>query len=142
MLISGGCHCGNIGFTLRWVGEPVAIPARACACTFCTKHGGVWTSCPGGTLEISERDPKLVSRYAFGTETAEFHVCARCGVVPLVTSLIDGQLFAVVSVNALQDVDPALIQRAAAPADFDGEIEHERLARRRRNWIAQVSYSD
>ena len=50
MLIAGRCHCGNIAFALDWVPEPTLVPARACTCTFCVKHGGVWTSCPAGTL--------------------------------------------------------------------------------------------
>ena len=81
-------------------------------------------------------DPALVSKYMFGTETAEFHICSRCGIVPLVTSSIDGRLHAVVSVNAFDDVDPSLVQRASA--SFDGETEQSRLARRKRNWIADV----
>ena len=44
MLITGRCHCGNISFALDWQPEPTDIPARACSCSFCTKHGGVWTS--------------------------------------------------------------------------------------------------
>jgi hypothetical protein len=62
----------------------------------------------------------------------------RCGVVPVVTSLIDGHLYAVVSVNAFEDVDPSLLRRA--PASFDGEGTESRLARRKRNWIANVAY--
>jgi len=41
MLIEGSCHCGNIAFALDWQPEPAQITARACACSFCTKHGGV-----------------------------------------------------------------------------------------------------
>lgn len=137
MLISGKCHCGNISFALRWEPEPSAIPARACTCSFCVKHGGVWTSCPTGSLKVNVNEPALVAKYSFGTKTADFHVCMRCGVVPVVTSRIDGALYAVVSVNALEGVDPALIQRAAA-ASFDGEGEADRLARRKRNWIGNV----
>jgi hypothetical protein len=37
------------------------------------KHGGVWTSCPAGSLRATVRQVSLVSRYAFGTKTAEFH---------------------------------------------------------------------
>jgi hypothetical protein len=136
MLISGRCHCGNISFTLVWRLEPAEIPARACGCTFCRKHGGVWTSCPGGSLKITVADPARASRYKFGTGTAEFHVCASCGVVPVVTSRIDGRLYAVVNVNTFEGVDPALLRHAAA--DFDGESEADRLARRKRNWIGQV----
>lgn len=77
-----------------------------------------------------------MSRYSFGTKTAEFHVCAMCGVVPVVTSRIEGRLYAVVSVNAFQNVDPSLLRRAQA--SFDGEGEGARLARRARNWIPSV----
>ncbi|HTP95310.1 MAG TPA: hypothetical protein VMK05_05635 [Burkholderiales bacterium] len=140
MLISGSCHCGNISFKLAWEPEPVEIPARACGCSFCTKHGGVWTSCPTGSLEVQVREPALVPRYRFGTETAEFHICTRCGVVPVVTSRIAGRLYAVVSVNAFENVDPSLLRRA--PASFDGESEEVRLARRVRGWIPNVEFAE
>ncbi len=136
MRISGSCHCGNITFSLDWRPEPAEIPARACSCSFCLKHGGLWTSCPTGSLRITIRQPALVSRYSFGTRTAEFQVCSSCGVVPVVTSRIDGRLYAVVSVNAFQNIDPALLKRAAAT--YDGESESARLARRKLNWIADV----
>jgi len=83
-------------------------------------------------------DPLLVSRYAFGTKTADFHVCSRCGVVPVVTSKIGGRLYAVVSVNAFEGVNPALLSRA--PASFDGEGRDDRLSRRKRNWIPDVEF--
>ena len=138
MLIRGKCHCGNISFSLTWEPDPTEIPARACTCSFCIKHGGVWTSHPGGALKVVVKDPSLVSNYSFGTRTAEFHTCARCGIVPVVTSRIDGRLYAVVSVNAFEDVDPSLLRRAAA--SFDGEGNESRLERRQRNWIANVEY--
>jgi hypothetical protein len=138
MLINGKCHCGNISFTLAWEPEPAAIPARACTCSFCVKHGGVWTSCPAGSLKVSVQEPALVSKYSFGTRTADFHVCSKCGIVPLATSTIDGHLYAVVSVNAFEGVAPSLLQRASAT--FDAETEETRLARRKRNWIANVSF--
>jgi hypothetical protein len=58
--------------------------------------------------------------------------------VPVVTSQIDGRLYAVVSVNAFEGVDPTRIWRA--PASFDGEGTDSRLARRKRNWIADVEF--
>ena len=139
MLISGRCHCGNIAFTLDWKPEPTEIPARACTCSFCTKHGGVWTSCPTGSLKVTVKQPSRASSYAFGTKTAQFHVCADCGVVPVVTSRIDDQLYAVVNVNAFEGVDPALLRRTSST--FDGESEVERLSRRKRNWIADVEFA-
>jgi hypothetical protein len=83
-------------------------------------------------------DPALVSRYAFGTGNAAFQVCARCGIVPVVTGLIDGTLYAVVNVNSFEGVDPSLIRRESA--NFDNEDEAARLARWKRNWISNVEY--
>jgi hypothetical protein len=139
MQIQGRCHCGNLSFTLEWAPDPVEIPARACGCSFCRKHGGVWTSNPKGSLRVTVDDPAQVSHYAFGTRTARFHVCTRCGIVPVVTSRIDGRLYAVVSVNAFENVDPARLKVAAA--DFEREDEAARLARRTRGWIADVLFT-
>lgn len=140
MLIGGSCHCRNVSFKLLWEPEPTDIPARACTCSFCMKHGGVWTSCSTGSLVVSVADPASVSRYVFGTKTAQFHICMKCGVVPVVTSDIDGKLYAVVSVNAMEDVDHSFIKHASAT--FAMEDEQSRLARRKRSWIPNVQFTN
>jgi hypothetical protein len=139
MVLTGSCHCRNIGFTLDWRSGPATIPARACGCSFCDKHGGVWTAHPAAHLRIEVLHPGRVNRYEFGTRTAQFHVCTACGVVPLVTSVIDSRSYAVVSVNALDDVTPGLLDRK--PVSFDGESEVDRLARRRLHWIGNVEFA-
>lgn len=139
MLIHGGCHCGNIGFALRWDPDPVQIATRACGCSFCVAHGGVWTSKPDGELVVAVREPAALSKYLFGTRTAEFQVCSHCGVVPLVTCEIDGRVYAVVNVNTFRDIEPSLLQRANA--DFEGENAAARLERRKRNWIGKVHFA-
>jgi hypothetical protein len=48
-----------------------------------------------------------------------FHVCSRCGAVPLVTSEIANRLYAVVNVNVFENVEPSRLRRAAA--NFEGE---------------------
>ena len=138
MLIHGKCHCGNISFDLAWNTDSTEIPARACTCSFCRKHGAVWTSNPHAALTIVINNPSLISRYAFGTRTAEFHTCARCGAVPVATSRIDDHLYAAVSVNAFEDVDQSLLRHT--PASFDNEDKESRIARRKRGWIAAVKY--
>ena len=138
MLIRGSCHCRNISFTLTWDPDPKEIPARACTCSFCTKHGGTWTSNPSATLQVQVEQAAAVSRYVFGTRTAVFHICARCGVVPFVTSEIEGRLYAVVSVNAFENVERSLLR--PVPITFDEETEAVRLSRRKRGWIANVQY--
>jgi len=138
MHIDGKCHCGNITFGLTWPDASPDIPARACDCTFCVKHGGVWTSHPNARLRIAVQDPAAVSMYEFGTKTARFHVCSRCGVVPVASCRLDGRLYAVVNVNTFVDVDSAMLRRASA--SFGGEALGVRLERRARNWIADVEF--
>jgi len=104
------------------------------------KHGDVWTSSPNARLAVVLRDATLVSKYAFGTRTATFHVCTRCGAVPLVTSEIANHLYAVVNVNVFENVDPSWLRRASV--SFEGEDVESRLARRTRNWIADVRIVD
>ena len=136
MVLNGKCHCGNVAFELEWEGTSPEIPARACDCSFCVKHGGVWTANPKSVLNVKIRDAALVSKYKFGTETATFHICTRCGAVPLVTSEIAEHLYAVVNVNVLENIDQAWLRRASVT--FGGEDIETRLARRTRNWIAEV----
>jgi hypothetical protein len=139
LIIEGCCHCGDIALTLEWHGDAAEIPARACGCSFCIKHGGVWTSNPRAKLVATLRHGASVSQYAFGTRTATFHVCARCGAVPFVTSEIGGKLHAVVNVNTL-DIEASRVRKSTA--DFDGEDVDARLARRARNWIGDVRIVD
>lgn len=135
--IVGGCHCGNIDYTLHWPDAGDAIAVRACACTFCRKHGGVYTSHPEARLEAHIADEALLNRYTFGTGTARFHICRRCGAVPFVTSAIGEAEYAVVNVNTFENVEPQ--ELVSSTADFDGESVEDRLARRERNWIAHVT---
>ena len=88
MVIHGKCHCGNIVFALDWPGSTGDVVGRACNCTFCIKHGGVWTSNPDAKLSVAFQQNAAVSKYSLGTATATFHICMRCGVVPIVTSEI------------------------------------------------------
>lgn len=115
--IQGSCHCGNIRFTFHWPGDAQTIPVRACGCAFCRKHRGVWTSHPSGRVRLRVEGHAKVTQYRFGTETADFHVCAACGVVPIVTCLLDGARYAVVNANAFDDVDPSELAEAAT--DFE-----------------------
>jgi len=137
--IDGSCHCRNIRFTLHWPGTTPVIPVRACGCTMCTKHRGVWTSHPEGRFQLQIADEAQTSRYRFGTKTADFHVCASCGVVPIVTCVIESARFAVVNVNTFDNVDRA--ELSEAQTDFEGETTDSRLARRRRNWTPEATGS-
>ena len=139
MLITGGCHCKNMRFTLLWEPTPIEIAGRACTCSFCVKHGGVWTSHPPGVLKIHIEDPEALDKYRFGTQTADFYVCSRCGCVPVVCCNVDARVLAVVNTNTF-DADYRRMVRSA-PITHGEEDESARLARRVRNWIGQVEVS-
>lgn len=134
--IDGACHCGNIRYTFLWPSTSPDITVRECGCTFCQKHQGAWTSHPKAILRISVQNDSRVSKYQFGTRTAEFYVCSNCGVVPFVTSDIAGNLYAVVNVNTFNDMSNLAL--SASSTNFDGEATGDRLERRRRNWITDV----
>jgi hypothetical protein len=137
MDLRGSCHCGDLRYVLDWPGEPASIPARACTCGFCTRHGAVWTAHAEARLAIEAAEPSAISRYAFETKTAEFWICTRCGVVPVCTSCIDGRDHAVVNANTLDD---ATIRIDRALLTFDGEDETQRLQRRKERWIGSVRF--
>ena len=134
---TGRCHCGNIE-TAYAHHHGNEIPVRACSCGYCVKHGGVWTSDPNGSLKVRVADSGALTRYQFGTRTADFYVCGRCGVVPVVVSTIEQRACAVVNVNTFEGVDAGRLNRTVT--DFDGEGTGERLQRRQRNWIPVVEF--
>jgi hypothetical protein len=134
--IKGGCHCGNISFVFLWPPGGAEIPVRACSCSFCARHRGTYTSHPEGRLDAQIEDLSAVNRYRFGTRTAEFFICTNCGVVPFVTSTIEGALYAVVNVNAFEPDDKITFDTATT--NFDGEDVGDRLERRARTWIPDV----
>jgi hypothetical protein len=130
--IRGSCHCGNIHFVFEWPNGRAGIPARACTCDFCVKHGGRWTSNPQGSVALEIADPQSRALYQFGTNTADFNVCQRCGVVPIVTCTIGDAQFAVVNVNAFVGIDRNRL--VVQSISFEEETPASRLERRRRSW--------
>ncbi|MBS0240995.1 MAG: hypothetical protein JSS20_02375 [Proteobacteria bacterium] len=134
-VLRGSCHCGNIAVTFRWPADRHEIPARACDCEFCLKHGGRWTSNPDGGFTLTVADQARETIYRFGTKTADFHVCATCGVVPIVTCELDGRRYAVVNVNTFVGVDAGrLVVRGIS---FEDEEPGDRLARREKTWTPE-----
>lgn len=132
--LRGGCHCGTISYILHWP-RGIEQPFRKCQCAFCTKNGPTYTAHPRAALSVTINDPKGLVRYRFGTETADFCFCARCGVMTHAISVIDGCKYGVVNANTLEDVSlPADI----AVRNFEDETREARLERRSRTWIPSV----
>ncbi len=127
---AGACHCDALTLDFRSEKSAAELGARTYQCSFCQQHGASWTSDPQGNVDIILTGP--VSRYRFGTKTADFLICTNCGVVPAVVSEIEGQLLGVVRVNCLEQ--SAVFLEQTAPMDLDGEILDSRLDRRAKGW--------
>ena len=135
-IIEGGCHCGNIRYRLVWPGEDDVIPSRACSCSFCRPRRATYTSHPEARLDAVLADEAHLSRYRFGTSTADFFVCRQCGGMTFAVSEIDGHRYAVVNVFTFDEAEA--MEFDVSSTDFDGETVEERLKRRARNWIPKV----
>jgi hypothetical protein len=136
MLHSGGCHCENISVTLRLSRPPEQMPLRSCSCAFCRAHGTRTLSDRDGLVEIAAGDWSLVQRYQFGSRTADYLLCRRCGVYVGAVCETRNGLRAVVNVNCLAD-RAAFTQAPAAP-DYEGESTDARLDRRSTNWMPAI----
>jgi hypothetical protein len=130
---TGGCHCGNIHVRLRLSQAPADTPLRACACSFCRAHQTRTVADPDGMFEVAANDWLLVERYRFGSRTADYLVCRRCGVYVGAVCETETGLRAVVNVNCL--ADRARFTQAPSAPDYDGETTTARLARRAANWM-------
>ena len=129
----GGCHCGNLRLTLRLSQAPADTRVRACGCSFCRAHNTRTTSDPNGSVDIDAADWSLVEPYRFGTRTAEFLICKRCGVYIGAIGETSAGTRAVINTNCL-DNRAAFTQRID-PVDHDGEATGDWLARRAANWM-------
>ncbi len=135
--IAGQCHCGNIAYEFSWPTDLENLQARACSCSFCVKHGAVYTSHPDGVLAVGIDNIDRVNRYHFGQKSAEFAICKDCGVVVYALCAIDGNDYVVVNVNTFEDLDPRDLDRVVT--NFDGESTAERRSRRKQNWTGTVT---
>jgi hypothetical protein len=133
MILNGGCHCNNIRVTLQLSKPPAEMPLRSCACSFCRSHGTRTLSDRDGKVCIAAADWSLVERYRFGSRTADYLLCRRCGVYVGAVCETGGGLRAVVNVNCLGD-RTAFTQKPISP-DYDGEAVDARLDRRAMNWM-------
>lgn len=128
--LSGRCHCGNLSLTLHATRGPAELGARTCLCTFCRGRRLRWTSDADGRVDIAVDDPAELSRYRFGTATADFLICRRCGqVAAAVTDEPDPR--AVINVDILVHADDF---PDGGHRDFDAEDLESRRTRRARHW--------
>jgi hypothetical protein len=132
MTYEGGCHCGNVRYALETTLAIDALPLRACQCSFCRRHGALSTSDPAGRVSFSLRDSTRVTRYRFGLKTADFLLCADCGVYVAAVIGERGEEWAVMNANTLDGA--ARLRQPITPMTYEGESASQRNARRRERW--------
>lgn len=133
----GECHCGNIRFELHTSLAETALVPRECSCTLCRKHRASWISDPEGEVHVHYRNQNFVSSYRFGHGTADFIVCATCGVLMVAVCEIEGRTRAVLNIRAVRE---GTFTSPPITTNFDGEDVQARLARRARNWTGRVVF--
>ena len=73
---AGGCHCGAVRFEANLPGR---IEAQSCNCSMCDKVGFVHVIVPQSRFRLIAGEDSL-TRYSFGTHTAQHFFCKVCGV--------------------------------------------------------------
>ena len=132
----GGCHCGNLRIALRLTESAHDIRTRACGCSFCRGHATCTVSDPLGAVEVWASDWSLVESYRFGSRTADFLICRRCGIYIGATCETPSGARAVINTRCLET--RAAFTRPPAPTDHDGETTADRIARRAANWTPTI----
>jgi hypothetical protein len=132
----GGCHCGNLRLSVRLTRPPADNLVRSCVCSFCRSHATVTVSDPAGQADIRAADWSLVERYRFGSRTADYLLCRRCGVYVGAVCETAAGVRSVINTRCLKD-RVAFTQEPIQP-DYDTETTEVRLARRAANWMPAV----
>ncbi|MBV9239986.1 MAG: hypothetical protein JOZ94_29470 [Xanthobacteraceae bacterium] len=88
---------------------------------------------PAGLFEVTAKDWRLVEPYRFGSGTADYLICRRCGVYVAAICETTVGVRAVVNVTCLND--RARFTQVPSTPDYDGETKEARLARRAVNWM-------
>ena len=127
-MIDGSCHCGALSFTLD---APRLDGLRHCGCSLCQRHAPLWASAPDGSVAFAADDGAAPLRYRFGQRSAEFLLCACCGV--LLAAVTDETPQRAV-LNLRCAGAEAIGDLPVTPVGYDAETGAARDARRRQRW--------
>ena len=72
----GSCHCGRVRFKVDTQIDYV----RACDCSICRRHAGLWGYYAPSKVKVLARKSDL-ARYAWGDKCLRLVRCANCGCV-------------------------------------------------------------
>lgn len=135
LVFRGGCHCGQIRLAFSTQLNSSQIIPRACDCSFCQKHGAAYVSDPAGHLSVTIGRPGALHRYQQGSNTADFLLCAQCGVLVAVIFEHNARIYGAVNARSLEG---ATGFGDAVPASPQLLAPGEKLARWLQLWIPDV----
>ena len=75
--VEASCHCGAVVITAELSGDEMR--PRRCTCSFCRRRQAGNVSARADSLVIL-RGVEALTRYQFGTRTAEHYFCRHCGI--------------------------------------------------------------
>lgn len=136
MTYRGQCHCGAIGYVYQTRLDPSAWSVRADQCSFCRAHGALTTSDPDGSVAFEIVDPGRLVRYRFGLRTADFLICADCGVYIGAMITTPRGRYGIINVNIIRPAPTGMAR--ALLMSYEGENETQRTARREARWTPIV----
>jgi hypothetical protein len=134
--MDGGCHCGNISLDIELSRLPGAYTPRACDCAFCTKHGAAYISDPRGSLRIQIRNREHSRIYRQGSGTAEFLLCANCGVLIGAFYRDHDQVYATINVKVTGRPTDFGAEQSASPQTLSPS---DKVSRWKSLWFSNVS---
>lgn len=88
-------------------------------------------------MNFTVLDRRAVIRYRFARETAEFLICARCGIYVGAQMGEEGPRYGIANLRAFEG-NGEFAQRAD-PMEYSGESTSARRARRRSRWTPVAS---
>jgi hypothetical protein len=88
-------------------------------------------------MNFAVQDGSAIIRYRFATKTAEFLICARCGIYVGAQMEVEGRVYAIANLKVC-DAEGEFAQRAE-PMDYSGENSSARRARRANRWTPVAS---
>ena len=100
----GGCHCGNIAFTVEGDIDSVID----CNCSICRRRGHLLAFFPRSALVLKDPDADIAT-YTFHRHAIRHRFCPTCGVGPFGegTNPKTGEATVAVNVRCLPGVDLA-----------------------------------
>ena len=130
--MKGQCHCGAVTVTFETGQALEDLVVRTCQCAFCRKHGARTVADPKGQVTVMSASSEAINRYGFGERTADFLICASCGVYLCAVVEADGLFYSTLNINVMDD--RAAFSERDEPVSYDGEAVAARIARRVKAW--------